>query len=128
MESELIAAKKRLDELLKERAEIELQIAEAEKAKERLQEMLNGRNRLGEIALAELAVRDAAFPVYYKSVYHTERIVGVDKKWIMIRRDGSDNIVRYKRENGWRERLRYGYDKINVQEALEIWEKRKAEN
>lgn len=123
MNDELKEAKGKLDSLLKERAEIVKKIEEAESLKPRLKELEGGWNSYGEIKTAELKARDLSFPVFEKTKWRTLRVIGIDDKWISVRYDGGGDEFKYKKSNGWRERSRDGRDIIDVQKAIEIWEK-----
>jgi hypothetical protein len=115
------------DALIAERDSIRAKIAEAEALKPRLDELEDSntwRDRKGLITYAKQALEDSKRPVYDKGRWaaDTRRIVAIDAKWVTLSRDGSNNApIRYKITNGWPERSRDGYGKIDVEKALAIW-------
>lgn len=123
MNDELKEAKEKLAALLKEKEEITKKLSEDENLKLRLRDIEGSYRTDGELKVAQIKVRDMQFPVFEKSSFYIDRIVSIDDKWICIRTDKTETIVRYKKSTGWRERSRDGVNKIDVQKAVEIWEK-----
>lgn len=121
---------KEVERLQAELSEINAKLSEVEKLTSRKRALCPGWNSLGEIEVARRQVRDSRFPVLYGDTWNTTRIVDVTDKWIVTRFDLSneDEVKRYNRQTGARERTRSGYDKIDVVLALKIWGSREKGN
>jgi hypothetical protein len=114
---------KELDALIAEEVECRKIIEQAKKCEKRLESLNQHRGNPGNIEIKKQEIEDSKYPVWHESGRNIERIVDVTEKWISIKPDGLNKpITRYKKDNGWRERSRDGYWKIDVQKALEIWE------
>jgi hypothetical protein len=118
--------KAHLAALIEERAKCEATIKAAELATIRLSELNNGWRALGEIAVAELAVRDCEFPIFEKPAYRTKRIIAVDGKWITIREDRCKDETQYHLSTGQEKGTRSGLRTIDAAKALAIWNQRNA--
>lgn len=113
-------------ELLEERKIILIKLKEAAELEQRLHELNddNWGRRQGLISKAKQKEEEEKSPIFEfpkNSFDKILRIMSVDKKWITLKRDGSNGVIRYKIENGWQERSRDGYHAIDVEKALKIW-------
>ena len=118
-------AKAKLEELLAEKKQLEQVIEEAKKAEVRLRDL----NFLwvGDIRLAELAVRDAQFPVYEIERPGTRweatiRVVGVNGRWIQLRKDKRCKIEFFDKYTGRPKGARDDSRNIDAAKALALWE------
>ena len=118
---DLIAEQKRL---VKERAEHEAAVIAINK---RLSQFRPWRG-MGLIEKKELELENSRYPIFEEAGFSVKRIVNVCSKWIFIKEDRDEikDAVKYKIENGWRERARSADYGIDVKKALEIWEAHKA--
>ncbi len=119
--------KAHLAALIEERTKCDATIKSAEFATIRLSELNNGWHTLGEIAVAELAIRDCEFPIFEKSAYRTKRIIAVDGKWITIREDRCKDETQYHLSTGQEKGKRSEWRKIDAAKALSIWNQRNAQ-
>jgi FtsZ-binding cell division protein ZapB len=83
---------------------------------------------VGLLGIVRQKYNDSLYPIFQETPYGIIRIIKVDDKYIHLKRDGIGDAMKYKKDNGWRERIRNGYDVIDFQKALEIWEKHKGES
>lgn len=119
----------KLADLLAEKAEIEAFLAQVKDKESRLK-VLTGtqgfHSTTGLITLARRELRNENFPLFPRGTGWGDktRIVSVDEKWISLRddRDADEEIRRYHRDSGRRERKRSDWDMIDSKKALEIWE------
>jgi hypothetical protein len=138
MNEELQAARAKLAGLEAELAQLDADIPQVEATlaamEARKRELTDGFHRHGEISEArgrlstiELQIQDEALPEFDRNYWGPRLIVGVTDKWISLRRKGGSGAVRrYKRDTGWLERTRSGYDSIDVERALSLWAKHQA--
>lgn len=108
-----------------ELAEIDAKLADVKNLEARRRELIGSWHDIGEINRAMRDFRDSKFPIFSKGAFgRNVRIVEVSDKWIVLRDDGADakDVVRFKRDTGWRERARDGRSKIDAGHALAIWE------
>lgn len=112
--------------LLEEKNGIEQYLEVAKQKERRLRELKSGFHSTGELEFASRIARDAEFPTFIpaRDWQSPVLIVAVDEKWITIRDEGADEDTakRYSRTTGLRERTRTGYDNIDVDAALRLWD------
>jgi hypothetical protein len=119
---------KELDALIAEKIECERIIKLSEICQGRLKELIPYWRSPGEINVKQQAVEDSKYPIWYYSEHgYIERIVDVNKTWIVIKPDGNREPTKYKRDTGKRERARDDSCNIDVKKALEIWSKWESE-
>jgi hypothetical protein len=116
--------------------ELEALPAKIKKLEEELQAAKDRRYEIarqhGELWEAQMAVRDAQFPVYREwgnGFSRTiQRVVAVDEKWITIREDRADKGEQYSVTAGYYKGARAPYKSyyrhIDHVKALEVWNKR----
>lgn len=115
----------KVESLEKEAAELREWLAGIEakvkEKKSRLVEIVGDWHGWGDLKRAMCEIRDSQFPILTGSLWNTYRIVAVDDKWISVRRDKDEDVKRYHRATGCKERTRSGYDTIDIAKALAIW-------
>ena len=129
MNTELQAAKEKLSALRAELNQVNRDLEALEESKKKLEtrrrQLCRGWNYNGEILDAELAVRDAGFPIVFPAGAYARatRIVGVTAKTISLREDGREDVRKISRSTGHppNQKTPYG-SKLDVEKALQIWE------
>lgn len=129
LELKITEAREKCRALISELHEIEAEIPTAEHRVKTLYlrrgELRDGYNSWGQIQMARAEVARLEFdrfPIYDdKGRCGAERVCCVTDKFISAG-SGPGVIRRYRRDNGWRERLRTPYDTIDAKKALGIWE------
>jgi len=107
-----------------EKNDCEYILSQVKKAEERLRELNPSWHDKGLIEDKKQEIKDSRFPIFETYDFIIKRIIAVDNKWISIKCDGiNQEIIRYNRDNGWRERSRCDFFSIDVEKAIEIWEK-----
>lgn len=94
--------------------------------RKRLEQLNDGYHSAGLVKRAEYDLRDIQFPIWEsdpRGFNRTRRIVGVDSKYVSLRHDQGNDLTRYRRTDGIRERCQDGpfADKIDIARALAIW-------
>lgn len=121
-------------ELKKESQELKDELFKLEERKQLLEgrrmeilgcHFMNKQTRIGLLDIARQKYNDSLYPIFKETSYGVIRIIKVDDKYIHIKQDGIGDTMRYRKDNGWREKIRSGYDTIDYQRALDIWEKYK---
>jgi chromosome segregation ATPase len=120
LQKELNELKKENKDLLARRKEIKDELIIIE---ERLGKLNTMWNNQGEIDRKQREVEDSKWPIYSEKEYYIERITKVTEKYVTIKSDRRDKGTDYNRSNGWRKGIKSGYATIDVEKAMDIWNK-----
>lgn len=123
-----LAVKEARARIAPEVAQLNELIGAGRQAGNRLAQIRNGFYSSGEEKRLEYMERDWRFPIWNPGVaWNVVRLVDVDARWVTLRGDGSDEVKRYSRASGRRERTRTAYDTIEIGRAEKLWEDTRAE-